>query len=39
LVGGGQEGRAIQIRPYVSDKYDVTFMGYMIVFDTHPEEY
>jgi hypothetical protein len=39
LVGGGQEGRAIQIRPYVSDKYDITFMGYMIVFDTHPEEY
>jgi hypothetical protein len=39
LIGGGQEGRSIQIRPYVSDKYDVTFMGYMIVFDTYPEEY
>jgi hypothetical protein len=39
LVGGGQRGRAIKIRPYVSDKYDITFMGYMIVFDMEAKEY
>jgi len=39
LEGGGQRGRAIKIRPYVSDKYDVTFEGYMIVFDAEAKEY
>jgi hypothetical protein len=39
LEGGGQRGRAIQLRPYVSDPYDITFMGYAVVFHMEAEEY
>ena len=39
LGGGGQRARAIKPRPYVSDKYDVTFMGYAFVYDTEAPEY
>jgi len=39
LGGGGQRARAIKIRPYVSDTYDVTFMGYAFVFDLEAPEY
>ncbi|GAG70579.1 unnamed protein product, partial [marine sediment metagenome] len=37
LSGGGQRGRAISPRPYVSDAYDVTFMGYGFVWDYDSE--
>lgn len=39
LGGGGQRARALKPRPCVSDKYDVTFMGYAFVFDTEAPEY
>ena len=39
LGQGGQRGRAIKIRPYVSDKYDFTIMGYAIVYEPEPPEY
>ncbi len=39
LGGGGQRARALKPRPYVSDKYDVTFMGYAFVYDTEAPEY
>ena len=39
LEGGGQRGRAIKLRPYINDPYDVTFCGYMIVFDIEGIEY
>jgi len=37
--GGGQRARAIKPRPYISDKYDFTIMGYAIVFELEPPEY
>jgi len=39
LGGGGQRGRAIKPRPYISDKYDFTIMGYAVVFELEPPEY
>jgi len=39
LTGGGQRARAIKIRPYVSDAYNVTFMGYMFTYDVEEQEY
>jgi len=39
LAGGGQYGRAIQLRPYMSDAYDAIFQGYAVVFDMEEEEY
>ena len=39
LIGGGQRARAIRLRPYMSDKYDFTIMGYAIVFELEPPEY
>ena len=39
LGQGGQRGRAIKLRPYVSDKYAVTFMGYAIVYDEENPEW
>lgn len=39
LGQGGQRARAIKIRPYVSDKYDFTIMGYAIVYEPEPPEY
>jgi len=39
LGGGGQRARAIKPRPYISDKYDFTIMGYAIVFELEPPEY
>jgi hypothetical protein len=39
LVAGGQRARAIKPRPYVSDKYNVTYMGYMFVFEKEKPEY
>ena len=32
-------GRAISIRPYIKDKFDVTFSGYLIEFDVESGEY
>jgi len=37
--GGGQRARAIKPRPYISDKYDFTIMGYAVVFELEPPEY
>jgi len=37
--GGGQRARAIKPRPYISDKYDFTIMGYTVVFELEPPEY
>jgi len=37
--GGGQRARAIKPRPYISDKYDFTIMGYAVVFESEPPEY
>ena len=39
LIGGGQRARAISWRPYVSDKCDITIMGYAIVFEEEPPEW
>jgi len=39
LGGGGQRARAIKLRPYISDKYDFTIMGYAVVFELEPPEY
>lgn len=39
LEGGGQRGRAIQLRPYVYDVSDITFCGYEVVFTMEAEEY
>lgn len=39
LVTGGQLARAITIRPYVSDKYAVTYMGYALAYEEEPAEY
>lgn len=39
LEGGGQRGRAISLRPCMSDQYDFTIMGYMIVFEFENPEY
>jgi len=39
LEGGGQRARAITLRPCVSDAYDITFMGYILVFEIESEEY
>ncbi len=39
LEGGGQRARAIKIRPYVSDAYAVTIMGYMLTYDLEAPEY
>ena len=39
LEGGGQRARAITPRPYVNDAYDVTFEGYMFIFDVEAPEY
>ena len=39
LEGGGQRARTITPRPYVNDAYDVTFCGYMFVFDVEAKEY
>lgn len=37
--GGGQRARAIKPRPYISDKYDFTIMGYAVVFELESPEY
>lgn len=39
LGGGGQRARAIKPRPYISDKYDFTIMGYAIVYELEKPEY
>ena len=39
LGGGGQRARAIKPRPYISDKYDFTIMGYAIVYELEAPEY
>lgn len=39
LGGGSQRARAIKPRPYISDKYDFTIMGYAVVFELEPPEY
>lgn len=39
LGQGGQRARAIKIRPYVSDKYDFTIMGYAIAYELENPEY
>ena len=39
LEGGGQRARAITPKPYISDAYDVTFCGYMFIFDLEAAEY
>jgi len=39
LVTGGQWARAITPRPYISDKYAVTYMGYMFTYEEEPPEY
>lgn len=39
LSGGGQRARAIKPRPYISDKYDFTIMGYAVVFEPEAPEY
>ena len=33
LVSGGNRGRSIALRPYISDEYDFTIMGLAICFD------
>ena len=39
LGSGGQRARAITLRPYVSDAYDVTFEGYMFTIEFESAEY
>ena len=39
LSGGGQRARAIKPRPYISDKYDFTIMGYAVVYEPEAPEY
>lgn len=39
LVQGGQRARAISLRPYVSDKYDITIMGYALSYTEEPAEW
>lgn len=39
LGGGGQRARAIKPRPYISDKYDFTIMGYAVVYESEAPEY
>ena len=36
LKEGGNEGRAFKPKPYMSDKYDFTIMGFAICFDVKP---
>ena len=39
MSGGGNRGRAISLRPYSSDKYARTIMGYGIVYAEDEEEW
>ena len=39
LIAGGQRARAISLRPYISDKYDFTIMGYAIVYEEEAPEW
>lgn len=39
LIAGGQRARAISLRPYVSDKYAFTIMGYAVVYELEAPEY
>jgi len=39
LITGGQRARALKPRPYISDAYDATIMGYAFVYDIEAPEY
>jgi len=39
LLGGGQRARAIALRPRVKDKFDITIMGYQVVFEAEAAEW
>ena len=39
IAGGANKGRAISLRPYSSDKFARTIMGYAIVFAEEPIEW